>query len=138
MVGGEVGGEPPAARNLPGGEPLREEVGEVRDGNGCFCVEGGDNGVGAVGVIISILDAEDDAFDDGRMSAEDAFDGFGGGFASGDIEEIRGAAVEENEVIAEFGEVGGFETAGVKGWLRIGKISFGGVVIRQSSGLFTT
>ena len=125
LVGGEVGSEPPAAGNLPGRESLGEEVGQVRDGDWCFGVEGGDNGVGAVGVIISILDADDDAFDDGRMGAEDAFDGLGGGFAAGDIEKIRGATVEENEIIAELSEVGGFETAGVKGGLRIGKVSFG-------------
>lgn len=121
LVRCQISCEPPAAGDLPGGEFGRKKFGEGGDGDFFFCVYGGNDCVGTVGVILSVLDAEDDALENGGMSAEDGFDGFRGGFASGDVEEIGGAAVEVDGLIAEFGEVGGFEAAGsewlvVSGW----------------------
>ena len=96
-VGGEFVGEPPAAGNLPGGEFLGEEIGELRDRDFVLCVEGGDDRIGAV----VTLDAEDDAFEDRGVRAEDCFDGFWSGFASCDVEEVVGAYVQVDEAIAE-------------------------------------
>ena len=67
IVGSELGSEPPAARDLPGGKFLRKEVSEIGDGHASFRVERGDNGVDAVDAF---LNSEDDAFDDRRVSAK--------------------------------------------------------------------
>ena len=55
------------------------------------------------------MNAEDDAFEDGGVSAEDGFYGVGGGFASGDVEEVGGAALKEDESVANFRQVRGFK-----------------------------
>lgn len=119
---------------MPGGEFLGEEMGEVLDGDRRFGVEGGDYGVGAIG---RILDAEDYAFEDGGMGAEDGFDGFRRGFASGDVEEIGGAAVEKDETVPEFGDIGGFKGSWAESGLRFGEIGFadGGALDHESAGI---
>src|SRR5688500_11790307 len=66
--------EPPMAGDLPAGEFLGEEAAQVGDRDGVAGLNRGNDGLTAT---VGIVDAEDDAIDDGRMVAESGFNCLG-------------------------------------------------------------
>lgn len=107
------------AGELPGGEFAGGGGLDLREGGLVGDEEGDDL------VFFTARGVEDEALAHGGVLEKDAFDFFGSDFAAGDLDEVGGAAEDEEFAVANFDEVAAAEGAAREGVLGFGPVGFG-------------